>query len=407
MSLKLPPAKAVLAMKTPSDLIFFLGEKEPSVQGSSHSLERLVAASTAVQSVEVMRAQCDDPLLQPVLISSSYAAIETESQREFLEALAAEFLVILLLSSDQNRSVAEYFRLGVADVAFPQSSDTELVSILDRVSKLAQSRDQKRLYRRELEQTNQNLQNSLQLLKQDQLAGLEVQKSLMPESPLKFGDYEISHSITPSLYLSGDFVGYNFVLGRYLLFYFADVSGHGASSAFVTVLLRFMIGRVIRKHQVQQDYAALAQAPEGLVESINSQLLATGLGKHLTIVAGSLDTETRQLRYVIGAQQPAPILISDGKARFLPGKGKPAGIFEDAKWTVEEVSLPESFALVLLSDGVFDLVLDKEIADKEQTLLSYLTASAENIDKLKDALFIDDIEDPQDDISVLLLTRGM
>ena len=394
-------------MKTPSDLIFFLGEKEPSVQGSSHSLQRLIAASTAVKTVEVMRAQCDDPLLQPVLIGSNYAAIETEQQCDFLKALAAEFLVIVLLSSDQNQSVAEYFRLGVADVAFPQSSDTELVSILERVNNLAQSRDQKRLYRRELEQTNLNLQNSLQLLKQDQLAGLEVQKSLMPESPLKFGDYEISHSITPSLYLSGDFVGYNFVLGRYLLFYFADVSGHGASSAFVTVLLRFMIGRVIRKHQVQQDYRALGQAPEGLVESINSQLLATGLGKHLTIVAGSLDTETRQLRYVIGAQQPAPILISDGTARFLPGKGKPAGIFENAKWTVEEVSLPESFALVLLSDGVFDLISDKEIVDKEQTLLSYLTASAESIDTLKDAIFIDDIEDPQDDISVLLLTRGI
>ena len=407
MSLKLPPAKAVLAMKTPLDLIFFLGEKESSVQGSSQSLQRLVAVSTAVQSVEIMRAQCDDPLLQPVLISSSFAAIETEAQREFLEALAAEFLVILVLSSEQNHRVAEYFRLGVADVAFPQSNDAELDSILHRVSNLAQSREQKRLYSSELEQTNQNLQNSLQLLKQDQLAGLEVQKSLMPESPLKFGDYEISHSITPSLYLSGDFVGYNFVLGRYLLFYFADVSGHGASSAFVTVLLRFMIGRVIRKHQVQQDYAALAQAPEGLVESINSQLLATGLGKHLTIVAGSLDTETRQLRYVVGAQQPAPILISDGQARFLPGKGKPAGIFEDAKWVVEEIRLPESFALVLLSDGVFDLVADKEIADKEQTLLSYLTASAGSIDKLKDAVFIDDIQDPQDDISVLLLTRGM
>ena len=66
------------------------------------------------------------------------------------------------------------------------------------------------------------------MLKQDQLAGLEVQKSLMPESPLTFADYEISHSVTPSLYLSGDFVGYEFVLGRYLVFYFADVSGHGA-----------------------------------------------------------------------------------------------------------------------------------------------------------------------------------
>jgi sigma-B regulation protein RsbU (phosphoserine phosphatase) len=77
------------------------------------------------------------------------------------------------------------------------------------------------------------------------------------------------------------------------------------------------------------------------------------------------------------------------------------------KWVVEEVSLPESFALVLLSDGVFDLVSDKEIVDKEQTLLSYLTARSGNIDTLKDALFLDDIEDPQDDISVLLLTRGM
>ena len=145
MSLKLPPAKAVLAMKTPLDLIFFLGEKESSVQGSSQSLQRLVAVSTAVQSVEIMRAQCDDPLLQPVLISSSYAAIETEAQRDFLEALAAEFLVILVLSSEQNHSVAEYFRLGVADVAFPQSNDAELDSILHRVSNLAQSREQKRL----------------------------------------------------------------------------------------------------------------------------------------------------------------------------------------------------------------------------------------------------------------------
>ena len=394
-------------MKTPSDLIFFLGEKEPSIQGSSHSLQLLIDQSTAVKNVEAIRTRCQDPLLQPVLVCADYIAIDNDGQSEYLRALAAEFLVVVLLNSDQSHRVAEYFRLGVADIAFPQSSDSELAAILKRVDDLAESREQKRLYRRELEKTNQNLQESLRLLKQDQLAGLEVQKSLMPESPLKFGDYEISHSITPSLYLSGDFVGYNFVLGRYLLFYFADVSGHGASSAFVTVLLRFMIGRVIRKHQVQKDYAALALAPEGLVESINSQLLATGLGKHLTIVAGSLDTQTRRLRYVIGAQQPAPILISEGQARFLPGKGKPAGIFEGATWAVEEIALPESFALVLLSDGVFDLLSDKEIIDKEETLLRYLTTSSESLDKLKDALFIDDIEDPQDDISVLLLTRGM
>ena len=394
-------------MKIPSDLIFLLGQEEPSLEGLSQSLQTLGYDLSAVHNVEAIRSQCADLLVQPVIVSAEQTPIDSNAERAHLAALANEFLIIVALAPGDNQRVAEYFRLGVADVIFPETSDVDLAATLKRVSVVAESRLQKRLYRTELEQSNQDLQESLRLLKQDQLAGLEVQKNLMPESPLQFGDYEISHSITPSLYLSGDFVGYNFVLGRYLLFYFADVSGHGASSAFVTVLLRFMIGRVIRRHQLEKDYVALAQAPEGLVEHINNQLLATGLGKHLTIVAGSLDTETRQLRYVIGAQQPAPILIAEGQARFLPGKGKPAGIFEDATWVVEDVTLPERFALVLLSDGVFDLIPDKEIADKEQTLLKYLASSSVTIDKLKEVLFVDDIEDPQDDISVLLLTRGM
>jgi phosphoserine phosphatase RsbU/P len=394
-------------MSKASGLIVILDGNDPAVESLSQSLQSLGRDTAATQDYKSIASLCSDPLIQPVVISSEKTPLETDSQREQLQEMAAKYLVIVALSEQGTDNVAEYFRLGVADVVFPEASEEKIKNTLQRIDQLAESRLQKRLYRSELEKANLELQESLRLLKQDQLAGLEVQKNLMPESPLKFGDYEISHSITPSLYLSGDFVGYNFVLGRYLLFYFADVSGHGASSAFVTVLLRFMIGRVIRRHQLEKDYVALAQAPEGLVEHINNQLLATGLGKHLTIVAGSLDTETSKLRYVVGAQQPSPILVTKGHAEYLPGKGKPAGIFEDASWIVEEMSLPEKFAFVLLSDGVFDLIPDKEIADKEKTLLSYLATSSDNIEKLKESLSVDAIEDPQDDISVLLLTRGM
>ena len=394
-------------MSKASSLIIFLNGNEPRVQSLGHSLQSLGRETAAAQNYQSIASLCSDPLIQPVVISSENTPLETDSQREQLQVMATKYLVIVALSEAGIENIAEYFRLGVADVVFPEPSEEKIKATLQRIDRRAESRLQKRLYRSELEKTNLELQESLRLLKQDQMAGLEVQKSLMPESPLKFGDYEISHSITPSLYLSGDFVGYNFVLGRYLLFYFADVSGHGASSAFVTVLLRFMIGRVIRRHQLEQDYVALAQAPEGLVEHINNQLLATGLGKHLTIVAGSLDTETSKLRYVVGAQQPSPILVTEGHAEYLPGKGKPAGIFEDASWVVEEMALPEKFAFVLLSDGVFDLIPDKEIADKEQTLLSYLATSSDNIEKLKESLSVDTVEAPQDDISVLLLTRGM
>ena len=394
-------------MSEPKGLVLLIGDIDVRLQTAKadfHSAGRECLAAQDIQSIAIV---CTDPLNQPIVLFSENTVVSTPEQSESLRKLCEDYLIIIALREEDKAYLADYFRLGAADVILEGAGQADIESTLLRAKNLADARQHAQAYSSELERTNDELQESLRLLKQDQLAGLEVQKSLMPESPLKFGDYEISHSITPSLYLSGDFVGYNFVLDRYLLFYFADVSGHGASSAFVTVLLRFMIGRVIRRHQLEKDYVALAHAPDGLIEHINSQLLATGLGKHLTIVAGSLDTETNRLRYVVGAQQPQPILITNGKAEYLPGKGKPAGIFEEASWSVEEISLPDNFAFVLLSDGVFDLIPDKDLAAKEQTLLSYLATDSNDIDSLKEKIFLDYIEDPQDDISVLLLSRGM
>ena len=394
-------------MSETKGLVLLVGDNDVRLQTVKADFHRAGRACVAAQNIQDIAAACTDPLNQPVVLFSENISVANPEQADLLHILCEKYLMVIAVCEEDKPFIADYFRLGAADVMVAGASQIDIVSVLLRVANLADARQHAQTYSSELERTNHELQESLRLLKQDQLAGLEVQKSLMPESPLKFGDYEISHSITPSLYLSGDFVGYNFVLDRYLLFYFADVSGHGASSAFVTVLLRFMIGRVIRRHQLEQDYAALAQAPDGLVEHINSELLATGLGKHLTIVAGSLDTQTNSLRYVVGAQQPQPILITGGKAQYLAGSGKPVGIFEEANWRIEELSLPEDFAFVLLSDGVFDLIPEKDLALKEQKLLSYLEKGSDRIDNLKEKIFVDYVEAPQDDISVLLLSRGM
>lgn len=394
-------------MGKPKGLVILVGTDEGRLQilkANFQSEGRELAVASDIGEIDAL---CTQPLTQAVILFSKHIALSNASELEEFRRLCQKYLIIVALETCSSELAVDFFRLGAADVILSDVTKDAVAATIIRVDQLAEVRQRTISDGEELEKANHGLQESLRLLKLDQIAGREVQKSLMPESPLKFGDYEISHSITPSLYLSGDFVGYNFILGRYLLFYFADVSGHGASSAFVTVLLRFMIGRVIRRHELEKDYAALAQAPDGLVEHVNNQLLASGLGKHLTIVAGSLDTETRKLRYVVGAQQPSPILVSSGRAEYLPGKGKPAGIFEDATWAVEEILLPEKFTLVLLSDGVFDLLPDKEIVDKEQTLLDYVTSSSGDIEQLTAALLIDGIEDPQDDISLLLLTGGV
>jgi len=359
----------------------------------------------SAENLDDLQKICTDPLNQPVIFTSQYLqknSIDNQSMANFCD----HYLVVVALDDHSVGNEAYYFRLGVSDILEPDPAQQNIPDVLKRLSKLASTRSRQQDYGVRLQKINSKLQQSLKLLEHDQKAGLEIQKNLMPEGPLRCGDIEITHSMAPSLYLSGDCVGYQFVLGRYLLFYFVDVSGHGTSSAFVTVLLHFMAGRIIRRHAREEEYDALALAPEGLVESINQQLLNTDLDKHLTIVAGSLDTETRKLRYVVGAHQPSPVLIIDGDAQYLSGKGKPAGIFKDAKWAVEEIQLPEKFALVLLSDGVFELLPGKEIADKEARLLRYLSNRSVSVKSLKKGLFFEDIKDLQDDVSVLLLTGG-
>jgi len=389
-----------------NSLVFLAGEEDARLSRLISGIEESGRQCQCFPDLSSIDGSSEDSFSQVVVFSPSVGLISSENT-PLLKAYVDNHLVVVLLDESSASVAVEYFRLGVADVWFDGMTQPELSESFARLQNISDAKYEGRAYSHELEKANAELQESLRMLKQDQMAGLEVQKSLMPESPLAFGEYEISHSVTPSLYLSGDFVGYNFVLGRYLLFYFADVSGHGASSAFITVLLRFMIGRVIRRHITENDYTALNEAPEGLLEHVNNQILATGLGKHLTIVAGCLDTETSKLRYVVGAQLPRPILIVDGVAKYLPGKGKPVGIFEEASWQVEEITLPKRCALVLLSDGVFDLVPDKDLSDKEQTLLRFLAVSSDDIESLKQALSVDFIEDPRDDISMCLLTRGM
>ncbi len=389
-----------------NSLVFLAGEEDARLSRLISGIEESGRQCQCFPDLSSIDGSSEDSFSQVVVFSPSVGLISSENT-PLLKAYVDNHLVVVLLDESSASVAVEYFRLGVADVWFDGMTQPELSDSFARLQNISDAKYEGRAYSHELEKANAELQESLRMLKQDQMAGLEVQKSLMPESPLAFGEYEISHSVTPSLYLSGDFVGYNFVLGRYLLFYFADVSGHGASSAFITVLLRFMIGRVIRRHITENDYTALNEAPEGLLEHVNNQILATGLGKHLTIVAGCLDTETSKLRYVVGAQLPRPILIVDGVAKYLPGKGKPVGIFEEASWQVEEITLPKRCALVLLSDGVFDLVPDKDLSDKEQTLLRFLAVSSDDIESLKQALSVDFIEDPRDDISMCLLTRGM
>ncbi|HLS98613.1 MAG TPA: SpoIIE family protein phosphatase [Porticoccaceae bacterium] len=318
---------------------------------------------------------------------------------------AALILPILRATSASAADVVALIRSGVVDVLLDPFSDHEFVETVNRVAGHKNLYLENLAYSEELEKTNRELKESLNILKMDQIAGRQVQKSLLPVSPLVHGEYRVAHRINPSLYLSGDFVGYNVVLDRFLIFYLADVSGHGASSAFVTILLRFILKRILRKHTYENDVTALLRAPEGFMEHLNRQIIAAGLEKHLTMFAGSINLDTHILRYSVAAQMPMPVFVADGDARFLPGKGKPIGLFEHAQWEVEEIALPDNFALYMASDGLLETLPGKTLEAREDYLLKAAAEAGDDHEVLCERLGFNDNAETADDMSLLSVLR--
>lgn len=315
--------------------------------------------------------------------------------------------VIVVLRDPTPEEVAVAFRRGAIDVLIPPFDAATLLTAVARAGNFKDLYQENMDYRSQLERANRELRENFNVLKMDQLAGRQVQQDILPREPLNCRGYRISHSIVPSLYLSGDFVGYNSAFDRYILFYFGDVSGHGASSAFITVMLAFLLRQLRRRHIAESDFAALARAPAGLAEHLNRQMLEMDIDKHLTFFAGSIDTEHSVLRYVISGLSPPPVLITEGVATFLPGKGKPLGLFKDARWEVQECTLPLASALVVVSDGLLEqLPRPIEEPNREQVLLHALTGVVPDHEAICAALGLAGIRDAPDDASVLTVTRN-
>ena len=346
---------------------------------------------------------CQDYQVIIVVLSGGKSDIVSLLER-CSERDAAAFLPVL--SQASPKEVIELVRLGVGDILLEPFDETELVEAVERVARHRALYQENDSYSSRLEKINKELRESLDILKMDQIAGRQVQKNLLPLEPLVFKDYIVDHEIIPSLYLSGDFVAYNLVFDRYILFYIADVSGHGASSAFVTILLRFILKRILRRHMISNDIKALARAPEGFIEHVNRQVMATGLEKQVAMFAGAIDTDTNILRYSVAAQVPMPLFITEDGARFLPGKGKIIGLFEDATWPVEEMVLPDKFRLVMVSDGLLETLPVNGLHAQERYLQETLAATPANHQAMCRALALDKVTEAADDVSILTICRG-
>ncbi len=309
--------------------------------------------------------------------------------------------VILIAQQPDVDDVVDALRAGAFDfLRWPIPDPSILARAVQRAVEARSLRNENRRYREQLELANTDLQLSLRLLREDEEAGRRVQMRILPETPLDLGWCRVEHRIVPSLYLSGDFIDYFEVGEKQLGFYLADVAGHGVSSAFVTMFLKTIGNRARR--ELRRDRGNRLR-PSLVLQLANRDLLQLGLGKHVTLFCGVVDFSRRELHYSVAGQYPQPIVFDGKCANYLTARGMPVGLFDAAVYEDRMHALPEGFALVLLSDGVLELMGEMSLADKEARLLEIVSSGGITVDALGRALQLDVASEIPDDVALLVI----
>ena len=313
--------------------------------------------------------------------------------------------VIVVTGEARLEEVVQLLRLGAADCLTEPLADTDrLVHAVDQALERTRLRQENSLVKQELEAANQQLQDYVEELQADQRAGRQVQLGMLPPSPMAIDGFRLQHRIIPSLFLSGDFVDYFRITERHFVLYIADVSGHGASSAFVTVLLKNFSRRLRREYRPR-----MLSEPGEVLRWLNQELLESRLDRHVTMFLGVVDCAADRLAYANAGHFPMPVLVAKGEARCLELPGKPLGLFEDLRLESAHTDLPPGSALALFSDGLLEVLEAPSLAAREARVVAAVRAAAErdptDLDGLCGALGLAaDLEAP-DDIACLLVSR--
>ncbi len=319
-----------------------------------------------------------------------------------LRSRSDDLPIVLVMSESNIEPLAGLLEDGATNYLILPHATAELISHIARTS--IDVRRELRRYKRnekDLKKLNQALIESVRALEQDQQAGFRVQQGMMPESPFSTDGLTLRHLIVPSLILSGDFIDYFELPDGRLVFYIADVSGHGAQGAIVTVLLKGLSARLANEFdELQLDDAGK------VLGWFNQELIACRLEQHVTMFLGIVDKGAGRLHYANAAHFPATILQSAQGTKYLEMGGLPLGLYEGARYSGRETALPESFTMVMFSDGVFEILPEQSLQAKEDHLLSLVKGDNGDIDSMADHLGLGVVNEVPDDIAVFTVARA-
>ncbi len=144
-------------------------------------------------------------------------------------------------------------------------------------------------------------------LQRDMELAVEVQGMLIPRSLPKTGTVEVGATYLPNENIGGDYFDFIKISPHEFLWCIADASGKGVSAALLMANLQASL----------RAWASVESDLVKVTERLNEIVVSNTNGERfITLFLGLYNEKTRELQYVNAGHNP-PVLILDGKVKFL------------------------------------------------------------------------------------------
>jgi serine phosphatase RsbU (regulator of sigma subunit) len=190
-----------------------------------------------------------------------------------------------------------------------------------------------RLYRETMEKAR---------LEQEMRIAAEIQQALLPKTR-RTGDYfRAAAASIPCRSIGGDFYDYVDLPNGALGFALGDVAGKGPPAALLSAMMQGIFAA----------QAATTDDPASTISRVNLALYRRGIeSRFVTLMYGALQANGT-LTYCNAGHNPPLVLGGGGTIRRLETGGPIVGLFENASYEEETVTLTPGDWLVIFSDGV-------------------------------------------------------
>ncbi len=302
---------------------------------------------------------------------------------------------IVLSGLDTFDSAVAAIRLGAFDF-LPKSPRTEEIGVsvrnaLERRQLLA---ERERLHA-QLQRKVRELEETSELLRRDLERAEVIQRALLPRSPPAMEDYCVQAFYRPGQHVGGDLYDVVRLGERHLVFYLADATGHGVTSAMLSVLFKQSL--------VLADPATgLALPPAAVLAAVNRSLCQAHAapGLFLTAVLGLLDTSDASLTLASAGHPPVLHAREGRETRLIRRTGPALGLAPDAQFRQERLQLAAGDRIFLYTDGLIPSGTQQELERVERVLSNPRSSAQQVMAQLHDGAAAGA---DRDDVTILLI----